>query len=414
MQAYFDCFSGISGDMSLGALIDLGVAPDWLKERLGTMIPLSEFDITVTGVERNGIRASRVSVQTREGNTSRNYIDIQAMIKNSPLPEAVKSTGLQIFERLAVAEAHIHNCPVDRVHFHEVGGIDAIVDIVGTALCLDYLGISKVIASRIPLGKGFVECSHGKLPVPAPATLAILEGVPVYGTDIPFELVTPTGAAIVATLAKGFEAVPDMTITGIGYGAGIRDNEERPNLLRIITGNESKTTVDSSGVAQQDCISVLETCIDDMSPEISGYLAERLFADGALDVCWMPVYMKKNRPGTMLQVLCRNDTRDALIERIFSETTTLGIRYHDMNRCVLEREPFEVNTRYGVVAVKRVKDPAGHIRLVPEYESCRKIALKRNIPLRVVYETISADADRKFPGERPLLDGSQLRQSVIT
>ncbi len=395
MQAYFDCFSGISGDMSLGALIDLGVEPRWLKERLGTMIPLSEFDIIVTETQRSGVRATRVSVKTREGGTARNYTDIQALVTTSELPDTVKSPVLQIFKKLAGAEARIHNCPIERVHFHEVGGIDSIVDIVGTVLCLDYLGIDKIIASPIALGKGFVECSHGTLPVPVPATMALLDAIPVYGTDIAHELVTPTGAAIISSLAKGFQSLPAMSIDGIGYGAGKRDHKGRPNILRIITGHATEPTVDSSDSAHDETISVLETCIDDMSPEICGYLSERLFTDGALDVYWMPVYMKKSRPGIMLQVLCREGIRDVLIKRIFSETSTLGVRYREIRRQVLEREAFEVNTRYGQVIVKRVRDHGGHIRLIPEYEDCRKIALEHNIPLRVVYENISADADKE-------------------
>ena len=291
MLAYFDCFSGISGDMTLGALIDLGVPLKYLEERLNS-IPLTDFDITVTPVHRNGIGAISVTVGMYDGQTARNFADIRSMIENCPLSERIKATSLQIFKRLATSEAHIHGCSTEEVHFHEVGGIDAIVDIVGTAICLDYLGIKNVIASHIPLGKGFVTCSHGKLPVPAPATLEILKGIPVYGTDIPHELVTPTGAAIIVTLSEGFGTMPDMTVTGIGYGAGQRELEAGPNLLRIITGIGSETAIDLSGEMPEDHISILETCIDDMNPELFGYLMDRLFADGALDVYWIPVYMK--------------------------------------------------------------------------------------------------------------------------
>ncbi len=401
MLAYFDCFSGISGDMTLGALMDLGVEPNWLKERLGTIIPVSQFDIIVAEVQRSGIRATQVRVKTREGATSRDYADIKELIDTCGLSPKVKVTALEIFAKLAHAEARIHNCSIEKVHFHEVGGIDAIVDVVGTALGLDYLDIDKVIASPIPVGKGFIECSHGSLPVPAPATLAILEGVPVYGSDIAHELVTPTGAAIVATLAEGFEPLPAMTIGRIGYGAGRRDLEARPNLLRIITGRGTRSNAVSPDCAHEETITVLETCIDDMSPEICGYLGERLFSDGALDVCWIPVYMKKNRPGTLLQVLCREDASDGLMRRIFSETTTLGVRYHKTRRWVLQREPLEINTRYGPVTVKRVTDPAGHVRLVPEYEDCRRIALKHNIPLRAVYEKVAGQAANGDQSQKP-------------
>jgi hypothetical protein len=307
------------------------------------------------------------------------------------LSERIKSTSLQIFNRLAASEAHIHHCSTEEVHFHEVGGIDAIVDIVGTAIGLDYLEIKTIIASHIPLGKGFVTCSHGKLPVPAPATLDILKGVPVYGTDIPHELVTPTGAAIIVTLAEGFGPMPDMTMTGVGYGAGQRELAAGPNLLRIITGAQLETATGPSAGIPEDYITILETCIDDMNPELFGFLMDRLFADRALDVYWIPVYMKKNRPGTMLQVLCHPDDKDSLIRRILSETTTLGVRYYESRRRLLWRDRFEVKTSYGNIAVKRIKDLQGNIRIVPEYDVCEKIARERNIPLRSVYDTITRE-----------------------
>jgi uncharacterized protein (TIGR00299 family) protein len=394
MLAYFDCFSGISGDMALGALIDLGVPLKHLEDRLNS-IPLTDFDITVTPVHRNGIHAMSVSVGAYDDRTARNFADIRSLIENCPLSERIKSTSLQIFKRLVAAEAHIHSCSTEEVHFHEVGGIDAIVDIVGTAICLDYLGIKSIIASHIPLGKGFVTCSHGKLPIPAPATLDILKGVPVYGTDIPHELVTPTGAAIIVTLAEGFGTMPDMTMTGIGYGAGQRELEAGPNLLRIIVGTGSENATGSPGEIPEDHISILETCIDDMNPELFGYLMDRLFADGALDVYWIPVYMKKNRPGTMLQVLCRPNDKDSLIRRILSETTTLGVRYHESRRRLLWRDRFEVKTTYGDIAVKRIKDLQGNIRIVPEYDVCEKIAREQNIPLRTVYDTITRETGKE-------------------
>ena len=381
MLAYFDCFSGISGDMTLGALLDLGVPLDWLKDQLHR-IPLSDFDIAVNPVQRHGIQATSVTVESLDDNSSRNYADIRSLIENSPLTDTVKSNGLRIFKRLAEAEARIHHCAVDQVHFHEVGGVDAIVDIVGTALGVDYLGVQHITASSIPLGKGFIACSHGKLPVPAPATVGILEGVPVYGTDIPHELVTPTGAAIIRTLASGFESMPEMVIDRVGYGAGQRELEDRPNLLRIILSAES-----TAGMAE-DHVSILETCIDDMNPELFGYVMDRLFEDGALDVYWIPVHMKKNRPGTMLQVLCHEDQRNRLMERVLSETTTTGIRYYRVRRRLLRRDLLNVQTPFGVIPVKRIQDPRGEERLVPEYEVCRQIAIEQKIPLRMVYEAV--------------------------
>jgi uncharacterized protein (TIGR00299 family) protein len=390
MLAYFDCFSGISGDMTLAALIDLGVPLKYLEDRLNS-IPLRDFDITVTQVHRSGIHAVSVSVGAYDDQTTRNFTDIRSLIMDCPLSERIKSTSLQIFKKLASAEARIHSCSAEEVHFHEVGGIDAIVDIVGAAIGLDYLGINNIIASPIPLGTGFVTCRHGKLPVPAPISLDILRGVPVYGTDISHELVTPTGAAIIVTLAERFGTMPDMTMTGIGYGAGQRELEAGPNLLRVIIGTGSETATASPGEKLEDHITILETCIDDMNPELFGYLMDRLFADGALDVYWIPVYMKKNRPATMLQVLCHPNDKDSLIRRILSETTTLGVRYYESRRRLLWRDRFEVKTTYGDIAVKRIKDLQGNIRIVPEYEVCEKIAREQNIPLRIVYDTITRE-----------------------
>ena len=391
MLAYFDCFSGISGDMTLGALLDLGVPLEWLKEQL-RRVPLAEFDIVVSSVQRHGIQATSVQVEVLDNKTSRNYSDIRDLLEKSALSDTVKSTSLAIFKRLAEAEARIHNCTVDHVHFHEVGGVDALVDIVGSALGLDYLGVKNISASPVPLGRGFVTCSHGRLPVPAPATLGILAGIPVYGTDIPHELVTPTGAAIIRSLAQRFEALPQMVIARIGYGAGRRDLEDRPNLLRILLAAESDPGLDGDQKLAEDQITIVETCIDDMNPEVFGYVMERLFEDGALDVYWIPVQMKKNRPGTMLQVLCKDDSRDRLIDRVLSETTTTGVRYYQARRRLLGRDQVKIKTTFGVIPVKRIRDPRGHIRLVPEYEVCRQIALTENLPLRVVYEAVTREA----------------------
>jgi len=391
MLAYFDCFAGISGDMTLGALIDLGVPLDWLNDQL-KRIPLSNFDLAMTSVQRNGMHATLVDVEVSNDKVSRNYLQIRSIIENSPLTDAVKSNSLQAFRILAQAEAHIHSCSIEQVHFHEVGGIDAIVDIVGSALGLEYLGIKNITASPLPLGKGFVTCSHGKLPVPAPATLKILQGVPVYGTEIAHELVTPTGAAIIASVAQGFGALPDMTVRAIGYGAGRRDLSERPNLLRIIVGSEPYGAFEKSEAMLEDQIEIVETSIDDMNPELFGHLMNRLFEEGALDVYWIPIYMKKNRPGTMLQVLCKIEHREKLIHRILTETTTLGVRYYPSRRRLLRRETVAVKTTYGVIAAKRIQDPQGNIRIIPEYEVCRKVAVEQNVPLRIVYETVARDA----------------------
>jgi len=360
-----------------------------------TGIPLQGFDIKISTVYRSGIRANQVAVLVDDHQQERNFGAIKSIIENSGLPDAVKSSSIGIFSRLADAESEIHGCPPDEVHFHEVGGVDAMVDIIGTALGIQYLGIDEIVFSSVPLGKGFVTCRHGQLPVPAPATVALLENVPVYGTDIEHELVTPTGAAILASLAQSFGPLPEMQIQNVGYGAGTRELEARPNLLRVMIGQPVANDIGISENTQMDRIWIVEASIDDMNPEMFGYVMDRLFADGALDVYWIPLFMKKNRPGTMVQVLCHAQHRDAVISRLLSETTSLGVRYYEVRRHLLVRDQVTVDSKFGSIAVKRIKDPAGNIRLVPEYEICKTIALEKDLPLRVVYDTIMKDLDQK-------------------
>jgi uncharacterized protein (TIGR00299 family) protein len=395
MLAYFDCFSGISGDMTLGALIDLGAPLDWLHNEL-SQLPLAGFELTATPVVRNGIRAIALSVDVNDTGVSRNYQKIRSLLEDCVLPDGVKTRSLAAFEQLARAEAAIHGCAIKDVHFHEVGGVDAIVDIVGAALCLEKLGVTKVMSSPIPLGSGFVDCQHGKLPVPAPATVEILKDVPVYGTNVAAEMVTPTGAAIIRTLAQRFGPMPPLYLKKTGYGAGQRELPDRPNLLRVMTG----TLSDSTAVLPSDEIMILETCIDDMNPEFFGFIMERLFDDGALDVYWLPVHMKKNRPGTLVQVLCEQSCLDRLIYRLLSETTSLGVRYYQVARKRLVREQVIIQSTFGDVRVKRIKELDGEERLVPEYDVCQEIAFKRNLPLRVVYETIAKEAAEHRHGSK--------------
>lgn len=388
MHAYFNCFSGISGDMTLGAFIDLGVPVEWLKEALSAVIPQTDFDVVVSSVAKMGIHARKVDVISKDDHTHRDYAAIKALIADSDLPERSKSSSLGIFDWIARAESKIHGCDIDAVHFHEVGAIDAIVDIAGTALCLDYLGIDTIDASALPLGSGFVDCSHGRLPVPAPATVEILKDVPVYGTDVPHELVTPTGAAIIKTLARRFGPMPDMVVQNTGYGAGSRNLETMPNLLRISLGTFGETTQDVT----DEKLVLAETCIDDMNPELFGFLMSRLFEDGALDVYWIPVYMKKNRPGTLVHVLCPPESREKIVTRILTESTSTGVRWHDVNRRALPRRQRDVETSYGSVTVKEIIRPDGRISMVPEFDVCNAIAVERNIPLKVVYDTIAKQA----------------------
>ncbi len=383
MLAYLDCFSGISGDMTLGALVNLGVPVDWLQQEIGRL-PLDGFEIKAQNITRHGIRATQVEVVVQESHHHREYAHIQALITRSPFSEPVKARSLSIFERIADAESAIHGMPRDHVHFHEVGSMDAIVDVVGSCLAMEYLRIDTVICSSLPLGGGFVKCQHGTLPVPAPATLEILKGVPVYSGPVEKEMVTPTGAAIAAVLAASFEPMPAMRVGQVGYGAGTRELESQPNLLRIILG--AMQDQEKSPAGQK--LVMVACCIDDMNPEFFGYLMERLFDDGALDVFWVPVHMKKNRPGTMVQVLCEIEKRDAVVERIFSETTTIGVRFHEVHRTALARVAFEIETPWGLVAAKKVTGIGGIQRVVPEFEICRQIALDQNIPLPQVYETI--------------------------
>ncbi len=390
MDIFIDCPSGISGDMTLGAFIDLGVPVTWLKEQIARL-PLDGFDITVSSVSRNGIAARKADVPVADGHPPRNYAAIRSLIEDSPLAESTRRRALDMFAKIARAEAAVHGCAVDEVHFHELGGVDALVDIVGTALCLEYLDVQNVAAAVVPLGSGQVHCAHGTLPVPAPATVEILKQVPVRGTDAEGELVTPTGAAIITTLADCFGPMPPMTIEAVGYGAGTRETAALPNVLRILSGR----FLSSDRVEKSGSVLMLEACIDDMNPEIFGYVMEQLFADGALDVCWVPVYMKKNRPATMIQVLCERTLRDIVVNRLLSETTTTGVRYYRVGRSTLARQTVSVETVFGPVTAKQITRPDGSVRITPEYESCRKIARDRGIPILDVYRAVEQANDKQ-------------------
>jgi uncharacterized protein (TIGR00299 family) protein len=392
--AYFDCFSGISGDMTIGALLDIGVPLEWLQEQL-LGLPLDGFSLSAKSVSFHGVQARHFQVRVQGETVHRHYGDIKSMIEKCSLSSRVRQTSLSIFDQVAEAESKIHGVEKANVHFHEVGAIDSILDIVGTALCLEYLGIDTIISSKIPLGKGFVACQHGTLPIPAPATVEILKDVPVYGSGISEEMVTPTGAAIIKALAKDFVDMPPMTIDKIGYGAGSRNLPKQPNLLRVVMGQlHALSDQSKQEPLEEDTVVVVETCVDDMNPEIFGYLMDRLFEDGALDVYWIPVFMKKNRPGTLIQVVCNMETKSTVINRILSETTSTGVRFHPIHRAKLIREIVTVSTTFGDVLMKKITDMDGNTRLVPEYESCKKIALAHDIPIKKVYERIDREAAR--------------------
>lgn len=385
MIAYFDCFSGISGDMTLGAFTDLGVPVSYLKDSIRENL-LDEFDISMERKSVNGIDVSDISViYDRDSKHKRNYGYIKDLIEKSTLSENVKENSLSMFREIALAESKIHGTDIEKTHFHEVGSVDAIVDIVGVCLCIDYLKISKVYSSHLPLGSGFVKCSHGVIPVPAPATCEILKGVPLKESDVEGELVTPTGASIIKVLADQF-SFPSMAVEKIGYGSGKKRFENWPNLLRVMLGRES------NGFSGED-VFVIESQIDDMNPEIFGFLMEKLLFDGALDVYYTPVFMKKNRPGTKLTVITEESLKDKIIKRILTETSTTGVRFNLTKRATLKREVFEFDTSFGKMRFKRIERPDGTIELTPEFEDCRKVSLANGIALKKVYETVLKQRD---------------------
>ena len=386
---YFDCFAGISGDMTLGALLDLGVPLSYLTEELGRL-SLSGYRVRTARAMKMGISGKKVTVQCDSHghhHEHRSYRTIESLINKSSLKKSVKELSLNIFSRLAQAEAHIHRKKMADVHFHEVGAIDSIVDIVGSVIGIDYLGIDTCFSSALPLGSGFVQCQHGILPVPAPATLELLRGVPVYQSDVKGEMVTPTGAAILTALVKRFGAMPPLNIIKVGYGAGSNDFPQLPNMLRAILGDSQEDSADEQ-------VRVLEANIDDMNPEWAGFLMEQLLAAGALDVAFIPLQMKKNRPGIMLQVICDESRQQQLTAIIFRESTTAGVRCHGAARVVLPRSQGTVKTRFGTMKVK-ILQSGGAAVVSPEFEECRRVALQKGVPLKEVYAEVIAAGKRK-------------------
>ncbi len=378
MIAYFDCFSGISGDMTLSAFIELGVPLKYIEKNLNQLIKVS---LSSKKVLKNGISATTFIINSEE-NERLDYKKIKNIIESSSLSKKIKELSFDIFEQIADAESHIHNMKKDDMHFHEIGSVDTIVDIVGVALCIDYLNIKKIYSSCLPFNSGSFSCHHGRLPLPAPATLEILKDLPLYNSDIKDETVTPTGAAIIKTIATSFGKFPNMKIEKIGYGAGQKDFKNSPNILRIVVGKESS-------IFSKEKIVVIETNIDDMSPEILSFLMEKLFESGAIDVSFIPIFMKKNRPAFKIEVLCYENQKDTLSKIIFSETSSIGIRYYEVKRRILERETKDIETKFGLIQAKIVKRPNDKIEIIPEYEVCKKIAQKYDIPLRDVYNEIS-------------------------
>jgi uncharacterized protein (TIGR00299 family) protein len=378
--AYFDCFSGVSGDMIVGALIDAGLELHQLEFEL-RKLNIPGYTLSAEKTTRKGLSGTKFLVHAEGGeHTKRHLKDIEEIIDDSDLNDDIKASSKAIFNKLAHVEAKIHNKNPEEVHFHEIGGLDSIIDIVGSLLGLKLLGIVTVYVSRIPVGTGFVECDHGTLPLPAPATLELLKGIPIHTSSMEKELVTPTGIAILKHVAKSFGVIPEMRIQRVGYGAGSREMKI-PNLLRVWIGeSEEKREYD------EDEVILIETNIDDMNPEFFGYASEKLLERGALDVFMTPIFMKKNRPGTLLSVLISPDKLDEMLSIIFAETTSLGMRIHHLERKKLLRELLTVETTFGPVRVKVSKTGREITNIAPEYEDCKKIAEKNNVPLRKVYD----------------------------
>ncbi len=403
---YYDCFAGISGDMNLAAMIDLGVAPEYLRAELDKLHLQNEFTLSITRDSRNGIHGTRVDVllthrahershphahshdhtghhpcaDSATHGAHRNFADIRKIITDSTLPDTVKETSLRIFRNLAEAEAKVHGQPVDTVHFHEVGATDAIVDIVGAAICRYRLGVDAVWASPVELGKGFVHCAHGLIPVPAPATVEILHGIPTVRGGTDHEATTPTGAAILATLVDTFTETPSMRTAHTGYGIGHRQTGH-PNILRVhlATANQQDHTPTAR---------LLQCNIDDMTGESLGHVMDVLMEHGAMDVHFTPIVMKKSRPATMLSLLCGADEEERFRELLFRHTTTLGIKCFTVGKTVLERQMDTLETALGTVRMKRALLNGEILRSKPEFEDCREIARRSGLPLSDVYALV--------------------------
>ncbi|MEK6756532.1 MAG: nickel pincer cofactor biosynthesis protein LarC [Bacteroidota bacterium] len=382
--AFFDTIAGISGDMTLGAFVSAGVRLDDLTTEL-KKLDLSGYELTTRHIERSGIVATKVDVIVSEPPNYRRHLrDINELIEKSDLGKRVKDRAKRIFYEVALAEAKVHRSTVEKVHFHEVGAVDSLIDIVGTSICVESLGIEQVYSSPVKLGQGgFVHTQHGNMPIPTPATLEILKGYPTVLTAIPHELTTPTGAAIVKALSAGTLAMERITIESIGYGAGTMELDGIPNLLRILVGQLDPT------YAYDEIVSV-ETNIDDMNPEIHPYVIEKLIAAGAHDAYLIPILMKKGRPGVLLSTLAERSKLDAVLEVLFRETTTLGVRVQSIERRKLERTQKQVTTSLGTVRVKFVLHD-GRERFVPEFEECKRIATEKGMPLVDVYRILERE-----------------------
>ena len=386
---YYDCFAGISGDMNLGALVDLGVDAGHLEKELAKL-NIEGFRLEVQPDMRKGISGTKVTVVVDhpENEKHRHLSHIEALINNSSLSEGIKQKSLAIFDLVAEAEAKVHNISKEQVHFHEVGALDSIADIVGAAICQEYLEVDEIQSSPVQLGGGFVKCAHGRMPVPAPATAEIVADIPVKTGLVDYEATTPTGAAILAATVDRFESRMELVVLKTGYGIGQRDGEI-PNVLRVYLADDSVQVTED--VEEEEAV-MLECNLDDMNPERYTHVMDLLFGAGAADVFIIPIVMKKSRPGHMLSVLCNNETLDKMKEILFSETSSIGLREHTLKKSILRREIVVVNTKYGDVEVKRSYWNGRIVNEKPEFEECRKLAMEHGVTL----EEISKEVIRKL------------------
>jgi uncharacterized protein (TIGR00299 family) protein len=379
---YFDCFSGASGDMILGSLIDAGLNPRHLRAELNKLrIPVR---LKVKRVLKGGIGATQVLVEGKDEKSHRNLREMLKIIDKSDLEPEIKGKSKAVLQRIASVEGEIHRKPRDEVHFHEIGGLDSIVDIVGAVWGVSQVGTDEIYVSKVNVGAGFVKCEHGILPVPAPAALALMKGKPIYSSGVEKELLTPTGAALLASLGSRFGEMPPMKVEMIGYGAG-RDDFSHPNVLRLIIG----TAAEASG---REKVTVIETNIDDMNPQFYDYVMERLFKSGALEVFLTPVLMKKNRPATLLTVIGPPDKRTSIVEVLLRETTTLGLRWREEERAKANREIQTLRTKYGKIRFKVARWEGKIVNFSPEYDDCKRVALEKGIPIRDVFEEAGKEA----------------------
>ena len=398
--AYFECSAGISGDMCLGAFVDAGVSLSTIKRSLNK-IPIVGYTLSSRKVSRAGISAMKVDVHIKESTAgahrktplhklqARRWKDIQNIIRKSVLPEKIKDKGLAVFKNLFEAEGKVHGEPFDSVHLHELGATDCIVDIFGTLISLDLLGIEKVIASPVNLGQGIIHTDHGILPVPAPATIEILRGYPVYSSEIPFELTTPTGAVILKTLASSCVTFPRFTVETIGYGAGNRDITAVPNVLRLMIGDEFTASDNPISPASENSVIILETNIDDMNPQYFESVMNRLLAAGALDVFLENIIMKKSRPAVKITAIVKENDADKMADILLNETTTIGIRMYRADRKILEREVKRIKTRYGFVRFKVSRLKGKIVTTTPEYEDIKALSEKTDTPIRIIAEELA-------------------------